>query len=69
MCKRIIAFIAWASIAVTASNVNAGSAVVTDGKFTNIYVYHPNSDKETCHRSGVAPDIQNSGSPRSTLPF
>jgi hypothetical protein len=31
----------------TASNVNAGSAVVTDGKFTNIYVYRRNSDKET----------------------
>src|ERR1700751_2097893 len=47
MCYRIAALIVLANVAVTASNVNAGSAVVTNGKFTNIYVYPRNSDDET----------------------
>jgi hypothetical protein len=47
MFRRITILVSWACIVLTASNVNAGSAVVTDGKFTNIYVYQPDSENET----------------------
>ncbi len=46
MCNRLTIFIALAGVALIARDINAGSAVVTQGKFTNVYVY-PNSDTET----------------------